>query len=198
MIPHPFHSRRNVISRLICDQFTWVTGSDSAENPAQLSCFAQCPRGIAEDCYVDHDGWTNADFQSYTAGYWGIFPIVLLEIFFVLCFGRKSPSRIRDQMFCFFMGAKAMRGYRLQASEQRKLAKSHNARRVDLAQGGALAFYVLAILIYALCIPLFIFVMAYSEHALTSFPDQEAMYESGQWLPWVGKLHQSPENGSNH
>jgi len=137
---------------------------------------------------VGHDGWTNEDFFSYTAGYWGIFPIILLEIFLLLCFGRKSPSGIRDQMFRFFMGAKAIGHYRLQMPEQQKLAKSHNARRVGLAQAGALAFYFLALLVYALCIPLFIFVMAYSEHALNFFPDAEEVYEPGQWLPWVGKL----------
>ncbi|KAK3061529.1 hypothetical protein LTS18_005991, partial [Coniosporium uncinatum] len=185
---HPFHSRRDVVSRLICNQFNWVSGSDTADGPAQLSCFAQCPRGIAGDCYVGLDGWTNEDFYSYTAGYWGIFPIILLEIFLVLCFGRKSPSGIRDQMFRFFMGAKAMGHYRLQMPEQQKLAKSHNARRVGLAQAGALAFYFLALLVYALCIPLFIFVMAYSEHALNFFPDAEEVYEPGQWLPWVAVI----------
>ncbi|KAF1980812.1 hypothetical protein K402DRAFT_468012 [Aulographum hederae CBS 113979] len=182
---HPFHSPDTAISRLICDQFTWVFGDSSILAPSFPSCFVQCPRGIADDCYVAHDGWRTRDFKLYIAGYYGILPIIIIELFFVLCFGRKSPEEIRDQMFVFFVGRKAMGEYRIQSVEKQKLAKAENKKKIILAQTGAMVFYVLAVLIYCLCVPFFIFNIFWQEHLLTFFPNSEENYEPGQWLPWV-------------
>ena len=53
----------------------------------QYACFTQCPRGIAENCWLQHDGWTDQDYRINNVGYYAILPVACFELFFILCFG---------------------------------------------------------------------------------------------------------------
>lgn len=177
---HPFHDKSSVIARLDCEMFTWTTG-----NLTSTSCFTQCPRDIADDCFVEHDGWTKKDFDLENIGYYVILPVAIFELFFVLCFGRKSPEEIRDHMFQFLVGKRMMGDYRALPAEKRKRFVSPSTGRVRLAQCGGLVFYFFAALTYLVCIPFFIFSITWQERLSRFFPDAENYNEVGQWLPWV-------------
>jgi hypothetical protein len=181
---HPFHSKSSVITRVVCDLVTWtgpiVTDASTIEN----SCFGQCPRAIADSCWLRHDGWNDQDFRLNDVAYYGILPVTVFELFFVLCFGRLSPEEIRDRMFTFFVGKKLMGEYRQMRPEKRRGRPSGNWR-VFSAQFGALFFYFLAAATYLVCIPFFVFGIAWQERLLGFFPDAEDPTEIGQWLPYV-------------
>lgn len=53
-ISHPFHGTSSVVTRLACDIVTW---KQRDERMPSYACFLQCPRDLADDCYVTHDGW---------------------------------------------------------------------------------------------------------------------------------------------
>jgi hypothetical protein len=95
---HPFHAASGVISRVVCDQWQWAV----AEGTTQYACFTQCPRDIAENCWLEHGGWTEKDYRINNVGYYAILPVACFELFFILCFGayclsgaelRLTPSR---------------------------------------------------------------------------------------------------------
>lgn len=181
---HPFHSKSSVITRVACDLVTWTGPIVSNVSSTLISCFGQCPRGIADTCWLAHDGWTVQDFQLNNVGYYGILPVAVFELFFVLCFGRLSPEEIRDRMFTFFVGKSLMERYRLMRPEKRKGRPSRNWRVLS-AQFGALLFYFFAAATYLVCIPFFIFSIVWQERLLRFFPDGEDVTEVGQWLPYV-------------
>jgi hypothetical protein len=181
---HPFHSKSSVITRVACDLVTW-TGPILSSVPSTLdACFGQCPRGMADTCWLSHDGWTVQDFRLFNVGYYGILPVVVFELFFVLCFGRLSPEEIRDRMFKFFAGKKLIGDYTQMRPEKRK-GRPSGTWRVLSAQFGGLLFYFFATATYLVCIPFFIFNIVWQERLLRFFPDGEDMTEIGQWLPYV-------------
>ena len=53
----------------------------------EYACFTQCPRDIADNCWLEHSGWTRRDYNLLNVGYYGILPVASFELFFVLCFG---------------------------------------------------------------------------------------------------------------
>jgi hypothetical protein len=183
---HPFHSKQSVISRVACDFMTW-SGLDIDDSPTtDYSCFGQCPRDLADSCGLGHDGWTLRDYRLNNVGYYGILPVAIFELFFVLCFGRLSPEEIRDKMFRIGVGKQVMGKYRLLNPEKRKGAPRRG--RVLVAQCAALFFYAFAGLTYLVCLPFFVFSIVWQERLLRLFPDGEDYTEVGQWLPYVGKL----------
>lgn len=177
---HPFHGNSGVIARLDCNQFTWNSGKVT-----DTSCFIQCPRGLANDCFVEHGGWEKKDFDLENVGYYGVLPIAIFDLFFVLCFGRKSPEEIRDQMFEFIVGKRLMNQYTCLPGGKRKQPILQSLARGRLAQSGGLLFYFFATLTYLVCLPFFVFSIAWQERLLRFFPDGEGLNEQGQWLPWV-------------
>lgn len=114
-----------------------------------------------------------------------ILPIAIFELFFVLCFGRKSPEEIREQMFKFIVGERLMHQYTSLSDGGRKQPIIQSLIRVRLAQFGGLIFYFLAVLTYLVCLPLFIFSVVWQERLLRFFTDGEDPNEQGQWLPWI-------------
>lgn len=167
---HPLRDASSIIARIDCSQFTWTEMTGTA-----YSCFSQCPRSIADDpaqtCYIGHDGWTHQDFTLNDIGYYGVLPVVVFELFFVLCFGRRSPEEIRDIMFSFFVGRKMMGDFRAKAPAKR--TQTPHAIRVRLAQAGALLFYFFAACTYLVCLPFFVFSVIWQERLLRFFPDAE-------------------------
>jgi hypothetical protein len=167
---HPLRDASSIIARIDCSQFTWTEMTGTA-----YSCFSQCPRSIADDptqtCYIGHDGWTQQDFTLNDIGYYGVLPVVIFELFFVLCFGRRSPEEIRDIMFSFLVGAKMMGDFRTMAPEKRR--RTPNLARVRIAQSGALLFYIFAACTYLVCLPFFVFSVIWQERLLRFFPDAE-------------------------
>lgn len=87
-------------------------------------------------------------------------------------------------MFSFFVSSKMMGDFRAMPSEKRKHMPI--PFRVRLAQAGALLFYFFAAAIYLVCLPFFVFSIAWQERLLRFFPDAENPFEVSQWLPWVG------------
>lgn len=162
---HPLRDASAIIGRVDCAQFTWTTFS------TVYSCFSQCPRSIADTCWIGHDGWTKEDFALNDAGYYGLLPVIVFELFFVLCFGRKSPEEIRETMFKFFVGSKIMGDHRAMEPERRR--RSPLTLRVRLAQSGALIFYFFAACTYLVCLPFFLFSIIWQERLLRFFPDAE-------------------------
>ncbi|KAF2395792.1 hypothetical protein EJ06DRAFT_585738 [Trichodelitschia bisporula] len=175
---HPLHSSSNTISRVICDTFSWTNGFGY-----ESACFVQCPREIAGSCYVDHAGLTDRAYHVNAVGYYGVLPVAVFELFFVLCFGRMSPEDIRDLMFRFFVGRRLLEFYRSQPQSKRKSAPK--TPRVLAAQVGGMAFYIFALLTYLVCLPFFVFNIVWKERQLNFLPDGESPFEVGQWLPWV-------------
>lgn len=117
-------------------------------------------------------------------GYHGVLPIAIFEPF-VMCFGRKSPEEIRDKMFEFIVGKRLMNQYRSLPIGKRKQPIMQSLARIRLAQCGGLLFYFFATLTYIVCLPFFVFSIAWQERLLRFFPDGEGLNEQGQWLPWV-------------
>ena len=190
----PLHSSDSVINRVICDQWTW----SSSDNVSDYSCFVQCPRGIAETCYIAHSGWSERDFRLTNVAYYGILPVVIFELFLVLCFGRRSPEEIRDLMFETIVGRKLMEKYRMLPASKR--IGVHKTWRVVAAQAGGMSFYIFAILIWAVCVPFFVFNIAFQEWLLRLFPEGSSPSNVDQWISWcmvaltlsaaiVGKYH---------
>lgn len=144
----------------------------------------QCPRDISDTCFLGHDGWTSTDYRLNNVGYYAVLPVAIFELFFVLCFGRRSPEEIRDRMFVYFVGRRMMGDFRAMPAEKRKWTPK--SIRVWLAQGGALFFYAFAACTYLVCLPFFVFSIVWQERLLRFFPDAENYNEASQWLPWVG------------
>jgi hypothetical protein len=159
---------------------TWSTSAST-----DYSCFGQCPRDLADTCVLNHEGWTLRDYQINDVGYYIILPVAVFELFFVLCFGRKSPEEIRDQIFRFGVGKNLIEKYRAMDKLKRKGVPKRG--RILAAQIGAMVFYSFAALTYLVCIPFFIFSVIWQERLLQYFPDGEDMFEIGQWLPYVGE-----------
>jgi hypothetical protein len=111
--------------------------------------------------------------------------VAVFELFFVLCFGRKSPEEIRDKMFSFSVGKTLIEKYRAVDKLKRKGVPRNG--RILAAQIGAMIFYSFAALTYLVCIPFFIFNVIWQERLLQLIPDAEDIYEVGQWLPYVGE-----------
>jgi len=172
---HPFHDKSSVVARLDCNMFTWTT-----VNETDYACFAQCPRDNAEDCWFNHDGWTDEDFRLQNVGYYGFLPVAVFELFFVLCFGRMSPEEIRDQMFRFMFGKSILDTYKMMSPGNRTLFKKRSLSRIRMAQLVALLFYIFAVLTYVVYLPFFIASIAWQERLLRFSPDAENPNEVGQ------------------
>lgn len=178
----PLHAADSVINRVICDQWTWTDDT----NTSDYSCFVQCPRDIADTCYIAHSGWSERDFRITNVGYYGVLPVVVFELFLVLCFGRRSPEDIRDLMFKTLVGRELLEKYRMLPPSKR--IGVHRSWRVVAAQTGGMAFYAFALLIWTVCVPFFIFNIVFQEWLLRLFPDASNPWEVDQWLPWVTVL----------
>jgi hypothetical protein len=162
-----------------CSQFTWTDLGGT-----EYSCFSQCPRDISDTCFIGHDGWTGEDFTLNNVGYYGVLPVAVFELFFVLCFGRRSPEEIRDAMFSFLVSRRMMGDFKAMPAEKRR--RPPRSIRMRLAQAGALFFYLFAACTYLVCLPFFVFSIVWQERLLRFFPDAESVWEMSQWLPWVG------------
>lgn len=178
----PLHAADSVINRVICDQWTWTDNT----NISDYSCFVQCPRGIAETCYIAHSGWSERDFRLTNVAYYGVLPVVVFELFLVLCFGRMSPEEIRDLMFKTLVGRELLEKHRILPPSKRMGAPK--TWRVIAAQTGGMAFYAFALLIWTVCVPFFVFNIAFQEWLLRLFPDASNPWEVDQWIPWVSVL----------
>ena len=134
-------------------------------------------------------------FKNYVKYALFLFPYILLQGFWAICFGRRRPRQVRDSVYLFIAElnlwtnpAKEQSFKDNQAEEDQPAEHYATKNQLRVAFFVAYMSYLWAVVIAVICPPLFVINLIANEISVNNYPEAENGHHVGAWAPYVGTI----------
>ena len=134
-------------------------------------------------------------FKNYVKYALFLFPYILLQGFWAICFGRRRPRQVRDSIYLFIVElnlwtnpAKEHSSKESQAEEDQQVEHYATKNQLWVAWFVAYMSYLWAVVIAVICPPLFVVNLIANEISVNNYPESENGHHIGAWAPYVATI----------
>ena len=134
-------------------------------------------------------------FKNYVKYALFLFPYILLQGFWAICFGRRRPRQVRDSVYLFIaelnLWTNPAKGQNSKESlDEEDQTVEHYATDNQLRVAFFVAYmsYLWAVVIAVICPPLFVINLIANEVSVNNYPESENGHHIGAWAPYVATV----------